>query len=94
VVALRHEYEARDPLLYAHLTDTITGQVHVLLYVVNDPESPRFDVDKMPDGKPTEFGTFRRNLSAEIAAQEAGGPGQVRRGLRMLQHSIQALRSS
>ena len=91
VVALRHEYEAQDPLLYAHLTDTITGQVHVLLYVVNDPESPRFDVDKMPDGTPTEFGTFRRNLSAEIAAQEAGlAPGQVRRGLRMLQHSIRA----
>jgi hypothetical protein len=91
VVALRHEVAAQDPLLYAHLTDTITGQVHVLLYIVNDPVSPRFDVDRMPDGAPTEFGTFRRNIAAEIAAMEAGlAPGQVRRGLRMLRDSIQA----
>ena len=91
VVALKHEYGARDPLLYAHLTDTIAGQVHVLLYVVNDPESPRFDVDRMLDGTATEFGTFRRNIPAEIAALEAGlAPGQVRRGLRILRHSIQA----
>jgi hypothetical protein len=91
VVSLRHESDAPDPLLYVHLSDTITGQVHVLLYVVNDPESPRFDVDRMPDGAPTEFGTFRRNLMAEIAAMKAGlAPGQVRRGLRMLRHSVQA----
>jgi len=91
VVDLRHVYGAQDPLLYAHLTDTINGQVHVLLYIVNDPESPRFDVDRMPDGRATEFGTFQRNLEAEQAAMEAGlAPGQVRRGLRMLQHSIDA----
>jgi hypothetical protein len=91
VVELRHEHGAGDPLLYAHLSDTITRQIHVLLYVVNDPESPRFDVDRMPDGTRTEFGTFRRNLAAETAAMEAGlAPGQVRRGLRMLHHSISA----
>lgn len=91
VVDLRHRLGAPDPLLYAHLTDTINGQVHVLLYIVNDPDSPRFDVDRMPDGTPTEFGTFRRNLPAEEAAMAAGlAPGQVRRGLRMLHHSIAA----
>ncbi len=91
VVDLRHRFDAPDPLLYAHLTDTINGQVHVLLYIVNDPESPRFDVDRMPDGTPTEFGTFRRNVAAEEAAMAAGlAPGQVRRGLRMLHHSIAA----
>lgn len=88
-VDLRHEFGARDPLLYAHLTDTVNGQVHVLLYIVNDPSSPRFDVDVMPDGTRTEFGVFRRNLEAERAAMEAGlAPGQVRRGLRMLSHSL------
>jgi hypothetical protein len=91
VVELRHEHGVEDPLLYVHLSDTITGQIHVLLYVVNDPESPRFDVDRMPDGTRTEFGTFRRNLAAEIAALQAGlAPGQVRRGLRMLHNSISA----
>ena len=91
VVDLRHTHTAQDPLLYAHLTDTISGQVHVLLYIVNDPESPRFDVDRMPDGSATEFGTFRRNLEAEAAALHAGlAPVQVRRGLRVLSHAIPA----
>ena len=72
VVDLRHEVGAQDPLLYAHLTDTMNGQIHVLLYILNDPNSPRFNVDCMPDGTPTEFGSFRRNIPEEIRALEAG----------------------
>jgi hypothetical protein len=88
---LRHQHDAQDPLLYAHLTDTINGQIHVLLYVVNDPSSPRFDIDRLPDGTPTEFGIFMRNIPAEIAAMEARlAPGQVRSGLRILRYSIEA----
>ncbi|MGD8604790.1 MAG: hypothetical protein PVF49_09500 [Anaerolineales bacterium] len=90
ILDLRHTWDALDPLLYAHLTDTMNGQIHVLLYIVNDPASPRFDVDRMPDGTPTEFGTALRNLAAEEAAMKAGlAPGQVRSGLRILKHSIQ-----
>jgi hypothetical protein len=81
---LYHEPGFPDPLLYAHLTDTMNGQIHVLLYILNDPASPRFDVDRMPDGSPTRFGTLKRNLEAELAAMQAGlSPGQVRRGLRL-----------
>jgi hypothetical protein len=55
-----------------------------LLYILNDPASPRFDVDRRPDGSPTRFGTLKRNLEAELAAMQAGlSPGQVRRGLRL-----------
>ncbi|MGD2252991.1 MAG: hypothetical protein PVF70_08780 [Anaerolineales bacterium] len=91
VIELRHEVDAVDPLLYAHLTDTPNGQIHVLLYVVNDPDSPRFDVDRMPDGSPTKFGILDRNLEAELAAMQAGlAPGQVRSGMRILRHSIEA----
>lgn len=79
-----HEPGFPDPVLYAHLTDTMNGQIHVLLYILNDPASPRFDVDRMPDGTPTRFGTHKRNLEAELAAMQAGlSPGQVRRGLRL-----------
>jgi hypothetical protein len=89
ILDLRHRFDAVDPLLYAHLTDTMNGQIHVLLYIVNDPDSPRFDVDRMPDGTPTEFGTALRNLPAETAAMQAGlAPGQVRSGMRILKHSI------
>lgn len=86
---LFHETDFPDPILYGHITDTLNGQIHVLLYILNDPTSPRFDVDVLPDGSPTRFGTVARNLPAEIAALEFGlAPGQVRRGLRMLEPAI------
>ena len=88
---LYHEAGFQDPILYAHLTDTMNGQIHILLYILNDPLSPRFNVDKMPDGSPTKFGTLRRNLEAEKAALDAGlSPGQIRRGLRLLQPATAA----
>ena len=88
---LYHQVGFQDPVLYAHLTDTMNGQIHVLLYILNDPESPRFDVDRMPDGSMTRFGTLKRNLQAEKAAMEHGlAPGQVRRGLRLLQPATAA----
>jgi hypothetical protein len=93
-LALWHEYGFQDPALYVHLSDTITGQIHVLLYVVNDPNSPRFDVDRMPDGRPTQFGTNLRNLKAEEASMQAGlAPGQIRKGLRILKFSIRSFES-
>jgi len=89
VIELRHEFEAEDPLFFAHLTDTMNGQIHVLLYIVNDPHSERFDVDRMPDGRKTQFGLEQRNLEAEEAAMLAGlAPGQIRRGLRSLAHAV------
>jgi len=84
-----HQPGFQDPILYAHLADTLNGQIQVLLYILNDPQSPRFDVDRMPDGSPTRFGTRERNLEAEKAALEYGlAPGQVRRGLRLLRPAI------
>jgi len=88
---LYHQADFIDTILYAHLTDTLNGQIHVLLYILNDPDSPRFDVDRMPDGSATKFGTLKRNLEAEKAALEAGlAPGQVRRGLRLLRPAMAA----
>jgi len=88
---LYHQANFPDPILYAHLADNINGQIHVLLYILNDPESPRFDVDKMPDGSPTHFGIRKRNLEAELAAMNHGlSPGQVRHGLRSLRQAMGA----
>ncbi len=90
-MALFHQADFPDPILYGHLTDTLAGQVHVLLYILNDPNSERFDVDRMPNGLATKFGTLARNLEAEQAALEAGlAPGQVRRGLRLLTPAIES----
>jgi hypothetical protein len=89
-LSLFHEQRFPDPVLYGHLTDTMNGQVHILLYILNDPDAPRFNVDRMPDGSMTRFGTLKRNLPAEQEAMQAGlAPGQVRHGLRMLSPAIQ-----
>jgi hypothetical protein len=88
-MTLKHKFDFIDPIQYGHLSDTLNGQIHVLLYILNDPDSPRFNVDQLPDGQKTTFGTKRRNMEAEIAALKAGlAPGQVRRGLRLLSKAI------
>ena len=89
-MSLFHETRFPDPILYGHLTDTMNGQIHILLYILNDPDTPRFNVDRMPDGRLTRFGTQLRNLEAEQAAMEAGlSPGQLRKGLGMLSEAMQ-----
>lgn len=91
VLAIFHEYGFQDPILYCHLADTLTGQIEVMLYVLNNPNFSRFDVDKMPDGSPTKFGTEKRNLEAERAAMAAGlFPGQIRKGLNILREAVDA----
>jgi len=88
-VSIYHEYGFKDPLIYSHLTDTLNSRIHVLLYIMNDPESPRFDTDRMPDGTKTIFGTEIRNLEAEQAAMEYGLlPGQIRKGLNLLGKAV------
>jgi hypothetical protein len=90
-ISLFHEQFFHDPILYGHLTDTVNGQIHILLYILNDPDSQRFNVDHLPDGSSTRFGTSQRNLEAEAAALSFGlAPGQVRRGLRLLAPAIAA----
>ena len=89
-IRLFHQIDFPDPILYAHSTDTMNGQIHVLLYILNDPASPRFDVDKMPNGSPTKFGTLQRNIEAETNSFEAGlAPGQIRHGLRLFGQAMQ-----
>lgn len=86
---LYHKHGFQDPILYGHITDTIMGQIHILLYILNDPSSPRFDVDRMPDGTRTLFGVNCRNIKAEIEAMHYGlAPGQIRKGLRLLSPAI------
>lgn len=78
-----------DPVLYFQLADTANNQLTVLLFVVNDPDAPRFNVDRDWGGEPTKFGTLLRNVPAEINAMQAGlAPGQIRRGLRLSRRMV------
>ncbi len=88
-ISLYHQNNFEDPILYGHMTDTINGQIHILLYIMNDPESPRYDVDRMPDGTSTGFGVKQRNIDAETDAILAGLlPGQIRNGMHLLSKAI------
>lgn len=78
-----HEPGAEDPVMYINMVDTFNNQLLVLLVVINNPDSPRFPIDRDADGMPTFLGTRGRNIPAEVAALQAGlAPGQVRAGLR------------
>ena len=81
-ISLRHAWNAEDPVLYLQLADTPNNQIEVVMFVVNDPYSERFNTDRLPDGTSTYFGTLRRNIEEEVQAMKAGlAPGQVRHGL-------------
>lgn len=83
-IEVRHKADFSDPLLYLELADTRLNQIEVLLFVVNDPHSERFETDRDWSGERTKFGSLRRNVAEEARAMDAGlAPGQVRRGLRL-----------
>ncbi len=88
-IELRYPPDAEDPIGYLQMVDTFNGQIQVLMVILNDPDSPRFDIDRDENGNPTYFGTVSRNIPAEIAAMKAGlAPGQVRAGLRGFRHTV------
>lgn len=88
-LALFHQADAKDPIIFGHITDTIHGQIHILLYGMNDVQSPRYNVDVMPDGTKTSFGTNQRNLEEELKALQAGlAPGQIYRGPHLFKESL------
>ena len=91
-ISLRHAWDAPDPMIYLQMADTPNNQIEVILFIINDPYSERFDTDRLPDGTPTYFGTLERNIEEEIRAMEAGlAPGQVRHGLSLTRRLIPTL---
>ncbi len=88
-ITAKRRIQDTDPILYVNIADTFNNQLLVLLVVVNDLESPRFDIDLDENGNKTQLGTNTRNLVAEEAAMKAGlAPGQIRKGLRSFKQSI------
>lgn len=78
-----------DPMLYLNMADTFNNQLLVLLVNVNDPNAPRFNIDRDEEGNPTHLGTTSRNIHAELEAMKAGlAPGQVRQGLRVFRQLV------
>lgn len=88
-VSIYNAPESTEPTLYLHMGDSFNSQLVVFLVVINDPASPRYNVDRDEDGRPNQLGTERRNIPEEIRAMRAGlAPGQVRRGLRVFRSML------
>lgn len=75
----------RDPVLLVDVEMSALSMPELAFVQINDPASPRYAIDRDPDGQDTLYGTISRNLAEEARALAAGlAPGQVRRGLRLL----------
>lgn len=91
-VELREPHNARDPVLLIDIAMSAFGVPELTFVQINDPDAPRYDVDRDADGQDTLLGTVSRNLEEEARALGAGlGPGQVRRGLRMLGRVLECM---
>jgi hypothetical protein len=84
--------QAREEQFQIELQDTSLNGINLNFLLIQDADSPRFLTDRDVDGKPTLFGTLRRNIDAEEEAMKAGlSPGQVRKGLRLSAVALQHL---
>ncbi len=84
-VEVRASHEDRDPVLLVDVEMSPLAMPELAFVQINDSASPRYAIDRDPDGQDTLYGTLTRNLAEEERAMRAGlAPGQVRRGLRLL----------
>ncbi len=83
-IEVRRRAADRDCIFFVELADTQFQQIELSFCIINDPDAPRFDIDRDSSGRDNCFATMRRNIPAEIAAMNAGlSPNQVRAGLKM-----------
>lgn len=91
-IEVRRQPADRDCLFFVELADTPYRQIELAFCMINDPRSPRYDIDVDVFGRDNCFGTLRRNLGEERKAMAAGlSPNQVRRGLQLFSPFLQRL---
>ncbi len=91
-VELRAREHDRDPVLLVDVGMSAFGAPELSLVQINDPEGPRYGIDRDADGHETLLGTAGRNLAEEERALGDGlAPGQVRPGLRMLRRVLETM---
>jgi hypothetical protein len=91
-VSMKDKVDSSDVFFCIELADNSFNGVDLPLLLLNDPATPRFKTDYDDEGKPTMFGTLRRNLVEEERAMRAGlAPGQIRSSLSASQLVFQQL---
>jgi hypothetical protein len=81
-ISVARQGEPEDPFISIELSDNSFNGIDLNFLLLNDPDSPSFHTDVDEAGRPTLFGTARRNLTEELRAMQAGlAPAQVRKSL-------------
>ena len=93
VIEIRQDPSDREPIYSVQISDGQDAKALEWDFVlINDPGSPRFDIDVDEQGRDTLFGRANRNLEEERKALEAGlFPGQVRSGLRLNRSTVDCI---
>ncbi|MEA3466104.1 MAG: hypothetical protein U9R29_08905 [Thermodesulfobacteriota bacterium] len=82
-IEVKRDLDDQDCLFFVEVADTPYRQIELSFCLINDPDAPRFDIDRDEHGRENSFATVRRNIPEEIRAMQAGlSPNQVRRGLK------------
>lgn len=83
-IEIRPDPDDRHTAFFLDIADTQFRQMELSFCIINDPASPRFDVDVDEAGNNNCFATLGRNRPEELRAMQAGlFPNQTSRGLRM-----------
>jgi hypothetical protein len=83
-IEVRTAKDERDPVFLLDIADTHFRQMDLSFCIINDPETPRYNVDVDIFGRDNSFASLGRNVPEEIRAMAAGlFPNQTHRGLRM-----------
>jgi len=83
-IEVRLEPHERDTVFFLEIADTQYHQMELAFCIINDPASPRFNVDVDESGRDNCFTSLGRNIPEEIRSMEAGlYPNQTHHGLRM-----------
>jgi hypothetical protein len=91
-VIVRDPRADHDPMLHIDVGMSAFAVPELTFVQINDPGAPRYGVDRDAAGQDTLLGTVSRNVTEEARALEDGlGPGQVRRGLRMLGRVLECM---
>ncbi len=83
-IEARMEPDDKDTVFFLEIADTQFRQMELSFCIINDLQSPRFNVDMDYCGNDNCFSTMGRNLTEEARAMAAGlFPNQTHRGLRL-----------
>jgi len=83
-IEVRLEPHDRDAVFFLEIADTQYHQMELAFCIINDPVSPRFNVDVDEYGLNNCFTSLGRNIPEEIRSMEAGlYPNQTHHGLRI-----------